>query len=199
MSEEQWGAGSPEKWSDHGTVMVGDERVPLIYGEHPHGRQDNRHYAVMHGESVGFDGHRIVIDVRLTTRNYLKDSHYSGSEVRKGGSGQILADGEVVYEFFYRDVQGALLRAHHLIGQLSEGAADWLIKDRRENLLGRKLYYREHPAFVERLIVDQGCLILRTEDGSPFPPPVWREADDDDGEPTVKVEVTDPNIWWWRE
>lgn len=200
---EQWGAGDRAKWSDHGSVMIGKKRYPLIYGEHPHSRQDNQHYVLTGGEEpVGFDGHRILIDVQLSSSNYMKESELSGDQVRKGGSGKILADGELVYEFFFRDVRGALIRAHHLIGELGDVAGgDWLIKERRENLLGRKLYYREHPAVVERLIVDQGCLILRTEDGKPFPPPVWRERNgwDDDDDNTVKVEVTDPNIWWWRE
>jgi hypothetical protein len=94
---DQWGAGARSEWSNHGTVMVGKERYPLIYGEHPHSRNDNRHYVEMHGETVGFDGHRILIGVNITASNYLKESHYSGDEVRKGGSGQILADGEVVF------------------------------------------------------------------------------------------------------
>lgn len=200
MSDDKWGAGDRKEWSSHGTVQIGPRRYPLIYGEHPHSRSDNRHYVEMHGEAVGFDGHRILIGVNLTPSNYLKESELSGDEVRKGGTGQILADGTVVFEFFFRDTMWALMRAHSLIGQLSEGSCDWLIKERRDALLGRALYYREVPAVVESLIVDQGCLILRTADGKPFPPPVYSEGDhDDDREPTVKVEVIDPHIWWWRD
>lgn len=200
---EQWGAGDRSKWSDHGYVKIGRSTYPLIYGEHPHSRSDNRHYVDMGAkEPVGFDGHRVMIDVRVTSTNYLKESELSGDQVRKGGSCEIIADGDVVFEFFHRDAQGALLRAHHLIGQLFDaGGGDWMIKDRREKLVGRKLFYREHPAYVERLIVDQGCLILRTESGEPFPAPVWRKDGDfyDGDEPTAKVEVIDPHIWWWRE
>lgn len=193
-----WGAGDKAKWSDHGTVRVGATRYPLIYGEHPHSRQDNQHYALMGNEPVGFDGHRVLIDVRLKSENYLKESGLSGDEVRKGGSCVISADDEVVFEFFFRDPRGALLQAHHLIGELGEAAGgDWLVKERRDKLVGRKVFYREHPAIVERLIVDQGCLILKTEDGKPFPKPVWRDSDDD-MEDSVKVEVTDPHIWWFR-
>jgi hypothetical protein len=197
---EQWGAGDRAQWSNHGLVTIGKKRYPLIYGEHPHSRNDNRHYVEMDGaEPTGFDGHRILIGVNLQSENYLKESELSGNEVRKGGNGQILADGEVVYEFFFRDIGYALRKAQQVIDQLSDGTCDWLIKERRDALIGRKLFYREHPAVVERLIVGQGCLILRTEDGKPFPPPVWRDAnEDEDGEPTVKVEVTDPHIWWWR-
>ena len=152
MSDDQWGAGDRSNWSNHGFVMVGAERRPLIYGEHPHSRSDNRHYVEMDGEAVGFDGHRILIGVEITASNYLKGSHYSGSEVRKGGSGKITADGEVVFEFFTRDTRGALLRAHHLIGELSEHSSGWLSKEARDRLVGRKVYYRGVPAVITRLI-----------------------------------------------
>lgn len=199
MSDDQWGAGDRSNWSNHGFVMVGAERRPLIYGEHPHSRSDNRHYVEMDGEAVGFDGHRILIGVEITASNYLKGSHYSGSEVRKGGSGKITADGEVVFEFFTRDTRGALLRAHHLIGELSEHSSGWLSKEARDRLVGRKVYYRGVPAVITRLIVDQGCVILETEDGKPFPPPVYRDAEDEDErESSIKDEVLSPHIWWHR-
>jgi len=197
IMEDQWGAGDPSKWSDHGTVFLGNRELKLIYGEHPHSRSDNKHYAILNGEPMEFDGHRIQIDVHLESRNYLKESYLSGDEIRKGGTGQIIADGVVVFEFFFRDIQSALLRAHRLIGELSEHSSGWLLKREREGLVGRKVFYREHPAVIERLIEDQGCIILKTEDGHPFPKPVWRE-EDDDPEATAKVEVTDPSIWWFR-
>lgn len=200
MSEnDKWGAGDPAKWSDHGSVFLGNEEYPLIYGEHPHSRQDNHHYAVLSGGPMEFDGHRIQIDVHLESRNYLKESHYSGDEIRKGGSGKIIADGVQVFEFFFRDVQSALLRAHRLIGELGEHSSSWLMKREREKLVGRQIFYRECPAVIDRLLEAQGCLIIKTDDGKPFPPPVWRESDDDESEPTVKVEVTDPSIWWFRK
>lgn len=199
MSEDQWGAGDRANWHNHGLVKVGRQVYPLIYGEHPHSRSDNRHYVEMGKEVVGFDGHRVELDVQIETRNYLKESHLSGDEVRKGGSGKIIADGEVVYEFFLRDAQWGLIKAHQLIGELSEHSSSWLMKAEREKLVGRKVFYREVPAIITRLIADQGCVIVSTEDGRPFPAPVWSEADDDgEREPEVKVEVIDPNIWWHR-
>ncbi len=199
MSNDQWGAGDRANWSNHGLVMVGGERYPLIYGEHPHSRSDNRHYVEMHGEPVGFDGHRILIGVEITASNYLKDSYYSGSEVRKGGSGKITADGEAVFEFFTRDTRGALLRAHHLIGELSDHSSGWLMKEERDRLVGRKVFYREVPAIITALVVDQGCVMISTEDGKPFPPPVYRDAEDEDErESSIKDEVLSPHIWWHR-
>ena len=202
--DDAWGAGDPIKWSDHGSVVVGNRRHPLIYGEHPHSRSDNRHYVKMgDGEPVGFDGHRILISVTLESRNYLKDSHLSGSEVRKGGSGKIIADGVVVFEFFFRDISYALRKADHLITELMEHPSGWMSKDQRDALVGRAIYYREVPAVIQRVILDQGCLIVRTADGKPFPSPVYHDpdedGDDDERGAEAKVEVTDHNIWWFRK
>lgn len=196
---DQWGAGDRANWSNHGLVRVGQRALPLIYGEHPHSRQDNQHYVEMDGKAIGFDGHRTLIGVEIESSNYLKSSHYSGDEVRKSVGCKILADGVAVFEFGCRDVQYALLRAHALITELSEHSSCWLVAEEREKLIGRKVFYREHPGIITRTITDQGCVIIGTEDGGPFPPPVWREAgDEDEGENSVKAEVTDPNIWWFR-
>jgi hypothetical protein len=199
VSDDQWGAGDPAKWSDHGTVRVRNRDYPLIYGEHPHSRSDNRHYVKLgEGEPTGFSGHRILTDVRLTSSNYLKSSGLSGDDVRAAGSGEILADGVVVFEFFFRDVQWALLRAHHLIGELMEHSSGWMIKSERDRLKGRKIYYREVPAIITGLVVDQGCVMISTESGQPFPPPVY-DKDDDEQESTIKDEVLSKHIWWHRE
>lgn len=199
MSDDEWGPGDKSKWSNHGSVMVGTRRYPLIYGEHPHSRSDNRHYVDMgHGEPTGFDGHRILIGVTLEPSNYMKSSGLSGDQVRKGGSGKITADGEVVFEFFFRDIQYALQRAGQLIMTLSEHSSNWLLKSERETLVGRAVYYREIPAVIQSVILDQGCIMVRTADGKPFPAPIY-DQDDDERENEVKVEVLDPNIWWYRE
>jgi len=202
MSDDQWGPGDPKKWRNHGSVVVGNRRYPLIYGEHPHSRSDNRHYAdVGHGDPVGFDGNRILVSVILESSNYLKSSGMSGDEVRKGGSGKIVADGEVVFEFFFRDIHYALRNADHIITELMEHSSGWMSKDERDRLVGRPIYYREIPAIIEHVITNQGCLMIRTADGAPFPPPIYhdpKEDGDDERESTVKVEVIDPHIWWFR-
>lgn len=202
MQDDMWGAGDRTKWSDHGTVMVGKNRYPLIYGEHPHSRQDNRHYVDFgRAEPVGFDGHRILIDVQIESRNYLKDSHYSGDEIRKGGTGKILADGEVVFEFFFRDPLWALQKAARLIGELSEHSSNWMVKAERERLIGRKIFYDRTPAIIARLIEDQGCMIIQPDGVTRFPPPIYAESEDDDYEDSdsLKIEVLDPKIWWFRK
>ena len=198
MSDDKWGAGDKAKWSDHGEVLMNGKRLPLIYGEHPHSRSDNRHYALMDGEPMEFDGHRILIGVIIEPENYLKESELSGNEIRKGGTAKILADGEVVFEFFFRDTQWALLHAHHVIGELREHSSGWLLAKERVKLIGRKVFYREHPAVITHLIVDQGCLILGPE-GDKFPRPVYADEDSYEPEREIKIEVNSPHIWWFRK
>ena len=72
-----------------------------------------------------------------------------------------------------------------------------MMKRERERLVGRPIFYREKAAVIQNLLVDQGCLIVASANGMPFPPPIHSERNDEH-ESAVKVEVLDPNIWWWR-
>lgn len=201
MENDKWGVGDKTDAKPFGTATVGNQEVELIFGEHPHSLRDNNIYARFPSGAIeGFDGHRILIGVNVQMSNYLKDSYYSGSEVRKGGSVTIFADGIQVYEDFCREPERALLKAHSILGQLYEHSSNWLSKRDREALRGRKIYYREVPAVIERLVTDQGCVIITTEDGKPFPLAVWAKEDDDDEiESSIKVEVLSPHIWWFRD
>ena len=207
MSDEQkWGFGNPADPKPFARTILGTadrgRPIDLIFGEHPHSRRDDNIYARgEHGDINPFDGHRVLIDVSLRSSNYLKESHYSGDEIRKGGSCEISADGVVVFEFFFRDPQWALLKAHRLITELGEHPSNWLVAAERAGLIGRKVFYERHPAKIVRLIEDQGCLILEP-DGGNFPAPVWKEDQDDwlsENASSVKTEVTDPKIWWFRK
>jgi len=207
MSEEKWGPGDLSGAKPWGTAKMGtadspQEAVGLFWGQQPHSRNDNNCYAKFKdGGVVGFDGHRILIDVSIKSSNYLKDSYYSGDEIRKGGSCVISADGVAVFEFFFRDPQWALLHAHAIIGQLSEHSSHWLVASERGRLVGRKVWYERDPAVIVRLIEDQGCVILEPDGVAAFATPVWREPGDDWDEyrTSIKAEVTDPKIWWHRQ
>lgn len=206
MSEQKWGYGNPEDKEPWGTAIMGNAQngrpLELLWGEHPHSRSDNNLYARdKHGTIHEFDGHRILIDVTLKSNNYLKESHYSGDEIRRGGDGLIFADGVQVYEFFFRDVQWALLKAHHLIGQLSEHSSNWLVKREREKLVGRHIYYDRTPAIITSLVEAQGCIIIKPDGVDEFPPPVYARGGEDDPEDRKSIvdTVLTDKIWWFRE
>lgn len=206
MTSEKWGAGDKSKWRLCGKVKIHDKSCQLIFGEHKHGYSEERFYVVEDEESepVPFSGHSTLISVQLDTYNYRKESHYSGDEIRKGGQGLIIADEEIVYEFFFRDIHLALLKANNIIGELQGHASNWLNKIDRANLVGTKVYYERTPCIISGLIVNQGCLILETADANPFPVPIYELEEDEEavGEEMgkeIKTTVLDPKIWWFRE
>ena len=198
---DQWGVGNRRDEMAFDTTWLGDEPIELLWGEHPHARQDNNVYArTKSGAIYDFSGHRCLIDIEIRSRNYLKTSGLSGDEIRKSVRGVILSDGEAVYEVGGRDVEYVLLQVHHILGVLKEHSSDFLNKAARESMVGRQVYYDRTPAVIERVIADQGCVILKTDNGSPFPGPIWADDDDDpEFEASIKTDVLDPKIWWFRD
>ena len=198
--DNDWGVGDQRGAKPFGTATVGTTQVDLITGQHPHSRSDNRHYARWpDGRIEEFDGHRIQVRVEIETYNYLKESEMSGDEIRKGGIGRIFFNGRQVYDWFFRDAQVACRQADRLIGELLACPADLWRPDAAAQLKGRKVFYRDTPALITSVILDQGCVILTADTPDKrFPAPPWREPGED-AEPTVKVEVTSPHLWWYRE
>lgn len=125
---------------------------------------------------------------------YLKESELSGDEYRKGGTVCFFRNGVQVFEDFCREPNNAVFRIAGLLHKLMD--LDW-------NMLteGKKLYWRDTPCIIERVITEQGCLILKVDGAERFPDPVWADEDWQKLEdPTsVKVEILDPQIWWFRK
>jgi hypothetical protein len=185
---------------------VRGQQVELIFGEHPHSRSDNRVYArYPDGRIEAFDGHRVLISVGIESRNYLKESHLSGDEVRKGGTCTIGFNGHQVYEFFFRDPLRALLKAHEVIPKLQELPVPLHNLEKLEEQVGRKIFYREQPAVIERFIIDQGAVILKPDGAAKFARPCWDQPSgfdgyclDDDELERVKDDILSPSIYWFR-
>lgn len=208
MSDERWGVGDQADAKAFDRTTVYCRPVELIFGQHPHSRRDNNIYArdVVDGTIHEFDGHRRLVDIRITSSNYLKTSELSGDEIRKAVHGEIVADGVVVYEFSHREPAEALLRAYRLLTVLQEHESGWLDAGLRAKLVGRKIYYHDFPAIITSLIEDQGCIIISCD------PPAGARLR---GKPVeeqweyyrmrgvggyhIKDDVLSPHIWWFRD
>lgn len=208
MSEE-WGVGKETDAKAFDVVEVGKEQVELIFGEHPHSRRDNTVYARWENGTIeGFNGHRLIHEIKFKDHNYLKTSGLSGNEVRKGGNCEIYINNFLVETFFYRDVQWALLYAHSLIDKIHEHPIRLWDKKERDELVGRKVYWDNFPAKITSFIEDQACVILEpdNEDGenlfplSPYEKEDLKEGQlvDDESKYTIKDSIYSPHIWWWR-
>lgn len=187
MSNDKWGVGDKKDSPAFRTILINNREIELIHGEYPHSRSDNNIYARFSDGSIkDFDGHQILTGIKFQDYNYLKESGLSGNEVRKGGTCVISFDNIDCYEFFYRDILSALIKAHQKILHLREHPSGWPDKLQRAKLIGRSVWVRGIEYKIKRLIEDQGCLIL-------VPPIHYDEMYDF----YSKREVDDPVIEWY--
>lgn len=210
MADRQFGIGNKAKDKSFGTATVGQDNprtVDLVFGEHPHSYSENNIYArYADGSIEEFDGHRIQVKIELETFNYLKESHFSGDEIRKGGEGRIFLNGEQITSYFFREIEYGLTQAKGELTKLMDHPVSWWDAKEREKMVGRKVYYENTPAVVKYLFLDQGCVVLEPEAGHQFPIPAHEleEAKNEGRQPereerTVKIEFTSKSIWWWRK
>lgn len=204
MTQDSWGFGNPSDSKPFAKVRLHKSHRDLLFGEHPHSRQDNNIYARSpSGEIYSFDGHRLEWGIEVQEENYLKESELSGDEIRKGGAWRLLVNGEVIASGFCRSLEMGIVLARKAKSELQEAAGgDWLTPEGRAKLVGRKIFYERTPAVITSLIVDQGCVMIAPEPGHAFAPPVWEDSPDDwlsDHSQSIKTEVTSPHIWWWRK
>lgn len=204
MNDGKWGVGNEAAAKAFDTVKVDGRTYELFFGEHPHSRQDNSVYA--RGEDGGieaFDGHRLCWRVEVEESNYLKESEYSGDQIRKSGVYRIFVDGECIYEGFCRSVSSGMKLAERMMELMSEVCSgDWLRTKTRASMLGRKIFYHGVPAVITRLFVDQGAVIIEAAEGHRLMPPPYVDDPQDwaiDNSDGVKDVVTSPHIWWWRK
>ena len=142
---------------------------------------------------ISFDGHRVLWGFSYEPHTYLKESELSGDEYRKGGWVRFYRNGVQVFEDFCREPDKAVFRVASLLYKLMD--LDWnLIKE------GTKMYWRDTPCIIERVITEQGALILKVDGAERFPDPIWADEEWEKLEDptTVKVDLFDPHIWWFR-
>lgn len=200
---EKWGVGNRKDEKAFHTVTLGQmndqhkEEAELIFGEHPHSRQDNNIYVrKKDGEIEGFSGHRIPMRIEIEEYNYMKRSGVSGNEVRKGGNVKVYADGIQIFDGFCRSYDYGYRQATDFINSL-ELMWDWFPK-KVENKIGTVVAYNEQLFKIESFIISQGCMILVTLDGKPRKRFIWEDLDDfDDESGDTKVEITAPGLSWY--
>lgn len=195
---DQWGVGNQADAKSFDTIKLGNEQLELIFGEHPHSRQDNRIYARTKSKTIwAFDGHRTLVDISLKTHNYLKDSELSGQEIRKSCTAIISFNGTAIYEVTGREWDNTLLKTHSVVHKLLEHPLDLHNEVGRNAIVGRKVFWRDTPAVITRFINDQGCVIIKTDGVPYFPKPVYKETDDQEDE--IKDDILSGSFWWYRD
>ena len=198
MSEE-WGVGNAKNSKAFDTATVGNQKVELIHGQNPHSRQDNTTYARWpNGGIEAFNGHRVLIGFTYKPQNYVKESHISGSEVRRGGELIITFNDKPIYGKFCREPERAAIEVIRLLPELLEHPARlWKAE---EDLINRKIFYYGVPAVVTDFFGDQGNIMIKAEEGQEFPHQPWQDDElDDEQYIEVKDDILSKHIWWFRD
>jgi len=199
MESEKWGVGNASESKSYATVKVGNEEVELIHGEFPHSRQDNTTYARFKDKSIeGFSGHRWPFKIVIEEYNYLKESHMSGNDVRKGGNVKVFVKDVQIFDEFCRSYERGYKLATQFIDSM-EMEWSWFPFNTEEKI-GRTIFYREHKFVIKSFVTSQACMILEPLDGSDVPRFAYESEEYfEEGEKSLKVEINSPHIWWWTK
>lgn len=214
MSDQKWGFGNPKDSKPFGISYVGTgegkQSVELVFGENPHSRQDNTIYArYPDGDIYSFSGHRYYERVEIETYNYGKIKWGEGG-IRKHGRYKILFNDRVVYSDNLREMDYMLKKVQWDIVELREHVAMYDLM--HDTLIGRKVFYKDVPAVVDRILEDTGEIVIKPEDGYLFYPSVYSLDKDDcsdleyewdswmhDYSEYTRVNLLeDHNVWWFR-
>ncbi len=200
------------------------ESFEIIYGQHGHSYSSTTWYARFPDGSIEeFDGHHVRHKIEIWEENYLKSSGLSGNEIRKLCGLKIWIDDELAYEGAGgRTWEHAMADAKKFLARLQEPHAwdGYWTAEGKEKLKGRKVFWRGTPAVVKYVFSDQACVVLECVDGA-FPLSPCQQEDlaksarlereggpgaayyelspDETERKTVKAEVWDSNISWYRE
>jgi len=143
---------------------------------------------------------RPCYEVKIAQGNRTK---YKWGETRINGTCQvdILCNQKKVYEFRCMDIEYGLANAQVLLAKMGEHPFDFADP---ESMVGRKIWYHRQAAVVDYLILQQGCIMIRKEDGTGFDlSQPWRDDDDIedpwDNQNKVKDDIFSEQIWWFRD
>lgn len=197
MSNENWGVGSRKDEKAFDTVKVHGHEYDLIFGEHPHSRQDNTMYTRdKNGRIEAFSGHRHPFKIEIEETNYLKESELSGDEVRKGGSAKLYVDGILCFNGFCRNYEMGYRFIQDFIMKM-EMMWSWYPKKPQEQI-GKVVGYREQLFRIKSIDVKYADMILETLDGKDRKKFLWEDEEDlDEIDNTVKVSIVSENLDWF--
>ncbi len=197
MENEKWGVGERKDEKAFDTVKIDGETYDLIFGEHPHSRQDNNIYARSpKGSITGFDGHRLPFKIIIEETNYMKSSGLSGDQIRKSCTGKLFLNDVQIFDCYHRTYDRCFKQIERFRDDM-EMNWSWYPKNIKEKI-GKEVGYREQLFVIKSIIVDQGAMILETPDGKPRKLFMWEsEEDNDDIHDSLKVEITSPHLDWY--
>jgi len=105
-----------------------------------------------------------------------------------------------VYWFEFTTLQWLAEKLPQVLRRLADFPVDIAGRTACEALVGRKIFYREIPAVIEDFEGERGLILIRADnEEKSFPPLPWIPPDDLIKEHRIRVDLFDPQLWWFRK
>lgn len=165
-----------------------------------------------------FDGWDVIVGIDIQTWNSRRVHDWKGyDEIDKSGRWRVTFNGTVVTgdDSGRAPLDVMMRRIEREIANLRAiGPIDWRRPggEYRDQIEGRRVYYRDTPAVLDHWMPEQGCVMARAVEGGPDFPPRAYDVDErtgtdenpehnysDEWRREVKIHLTSDDIWWWRK
>jgi hypothetical protein len=162
---------------------------------------------------------RPCFEINIKQSNYTK-SKWGETSINGTCKVMITCNTREVYEVRCRDIEYGLAKCQTLITEMCEHSFNFADP---ESEIGRKVWYYEQPGIIQSLLLDQGCVMIKFDkdavdvkkdsdnsviiascidrNGFNLSRP-WNDnemEDEWDGRDTIKTDIFDHNIYWFRD
>lgn len=150
-----------------------------------------------------FNGERILVGIRLETWNERDSSDFKGYDRVEARCAAVVTFNNVrVWQRSGRDPMAvlALLPVDIMKLENIDPLISFVTGDETK-LIGRPIYYHNQPATIVSFLGEQGSVIIAPVDKWLPRSSDLHELQEryDDPNAQINVEITDSNIWWWRD
>ena len=153
-----------------------------------------------------FTGHHTQVDINVTTYNYRDTHDWKGKESVQGRARWTVALDRVqvgegysgTWEGAHRAAAEYARRMQDEVSPVSGLTSSW--RDAEKELLGRPVWYREQPAYIDMVLLDQGCIVVKPAMAEDFTiDPRFGDDFPQDERDSAKVELLSDSIYWYRD
>lgn len=186
-------------------VFVNGKMCPVFRTEKEHGlgtlnKDPDNYFVEINGELVPYMDRwvkRPCFSFEIKESNHSKEK-WDSTSLNSSVNAKIYINRILVYEFGCRDLFYAFSRCQVLSTEMTEHSFNFMDIDSE---IGRKVFYHQQPATLERF--QAGRVTLRAESEFTFTPDWALQEDDfdpdDDDRRVIATDVFDSHIWWFRK
>lgn len=139
-------------------------------------------------------------EVRWKGSNYYK-TKWNETRIEHRGRWQIYRNEELFWEGGARDMEYGLAKAQVELIWLHEGPISFHMRNWRDDVINRKVYYHQQPGIITSIIMGGQLAVMIAPDGMKQfeSPPMYKEWWNQEGEIEHKTTMNDPAIYWHRD